>query len=559
MSTYITADCIISPLGIGTEQNLQAMEQGQSGIALQPHGLVADTEIMASVFANVEMVKGYTKLESLIIAAIDNVATTSGIDLTNKRTAVILSTTKGNVELLAQSTTNINPKVYLWNVAQTIDNHYHLANQTIVLSNACISGVSAMVVAKRLIDVGDFDNVVVVGADVLSHFITSGFLSFKSISANQCLPFDARRDGLNLGEACGALVISNQKTEGSICLRGGAISNDANHISGPSRTGYELNLAIRQAMKEANVDVNDISFVDTHGTATVYNDEMESKAVGLAELADKPIQSLKPYFGHTLGASGVIEAIVCANELKNGRLYGTLGFEQTGTPVVLKVSAQHQTMPMNSCVKTASGFGGCNAAIVLSVADCASTQIEKIENEIIATVEINNGKVTKNGEQIFANTEVDFATFIREAHKQLGETNMKFFKMDDMSKLGYVAAEALLQNIAFEPEKMGIVLSNSASSLDTDLRHQELINAGDAAASPAVFVYTLANVVIGEICIKHKIKGENTFFVSRNYNQQWLHHYAQIAMQKQQMDYCIVGWCNLQSNNYNAIFELVKK
>lgn len=559
MSTYITADCIISPLGIGTEQNLHAMEQGQSGIALQPHGLVADTEIMASVFANVEMVKGYTKLESLIIAAIDNVVTTSGIDLTNKRTAVILSTTKGNVELLAQSTTNINSKVYLWNVAQTIDNHYHLANQTIVLSNACISGVSAMVVAKRLIDVGDFDNVVVVGADVLSHFITSGFLSFKSISANQCLPFDARRDGLNLGEACGALVISNQKTEGSICLRGGAISNDANHISGPSRTGYELNLAIRQAMKEANVDVNDISFVDTHGTATVYNDEMESKAVGLAELADKPIQSLKPYFGHTLGASGVIEAIVCANELKNGRLYGTLGFEQTGTPVALKVSAQHQTMPMNSCVKTASGFGGCNAAIVLSVADCASTQIENTENEIIATVEINNGKVTKNGEQIFANTEVDFATFIREAHKQLGETNMKFFKMDDMSKLGYVAAEALLQNIAFEPEKMGIVLSNSASSLDTDLRHQELINAGDAAASPAVFVYTLANVVIGEICIKHKIKGENTFFVSRNYNQQWLRHYAQIAMQKQQMDYCIVGWCNLQSNNYNAIFELVKK
>lgn len=559
MSTYITADCIISPLGIGTKQNLKAMEQCRSGIALQTNQLVADTEIMASVFANATNIDGYTKLESLIFSAIDNVVATSGISLTDKHTAVILSTTKGNVELLAQSTTCINPKAYLWNVAQTIDEHYHLANQTIVLSNACISGVSAMVVAKRLIDAGDFDNVVVVGADVLSHFITSGFLSFKSLSANRCLPFDARRNGLNLGEACGALVVSNRKTQGSICLRGGAISNDANHISGPSRTGYELNLAIRQAMAEAKIDVADISFVDTHGTATVYNDEMESKAVGLAELANKPVQSLKPYFGHTLGASGVIEAIVCVNELKTGLLYGTLGFEQTGTPITLNVSDQHQTLPMNSCVKTASGFGGCNAAIVLSVNDGATAELEKTENEIIASVEISNGVVTKNGEQIFANSEADFATFIREAHKQLGEANMKFFKMDDMSKLGYVAAEVLLQGIAFEPEKMGIVLSNSASSLDTDLRHQELINAGDADASPAVFVYTLANVVIGEICIKHKIKGENTFFVSRNYNRQWLHHYAQIAMQKQQMNYCIVGWCNLQSNNYNAIFELVKK
>ena len=141
----------------------------------------------------------------------------------------------------------------------------------------------------------------------------------------------AARDGLNLGEACGAVLLSSEGTEEHVILSGGAVSNDANHISGPSRTGDGLYFAIRQAMQEAGTAPQDISFVNAHGTATVYNDEMESKALTLAHLEQVPVHSLKPYFGHTLGASGIIESIVCMHELKQGILFGTPGYENAGS------------------------------------------------------------------------------------------------------------------------------------------------------------------------------------------------------------------------------------
>lgn len=202
-----------------------------------------------------------------------------------------------------------------------------------------------------MIENGIYRKVIVAGGDLLSHFITSGFLSFRSLSSRPCRPYDSNRDGLNLGEACGAVLLSTEKTPNSIILSGGAISNDANHISGPSRTGDGLFFAIRQAMQEAGTALQNISFVNAHGTATVYNDEMESKALTLAHLEQVPTHSLKPYFGHTLGASGIIESIVCMHELKQGILFGTPGYETPGVPMPIPVYATHQHIPMKHCIK----------------------------------------------------------------------------------------------------------------------------------------------------------------------------------------------------------------
>lgn len=255
-----------------------------------------------------------------------------------------------------------------------------------------------------MIENGIYRKVIVAGGDLLSHFITSGFLSFRSLSSRPCRPYDSNRDGLNLGEACGAVLLSTEKTPNSIILSGGAISNDANHISGPSRTGDGLFFAIRQAMQEAGTALQNISFVNAHGTATVYNDEMESKALTLAHLEQVPTHSLKPYFGHTLGASGIIESIVCMHELKQGILFGTPGYETPGVPMPIPVYATHQHIPMKHCVKTASGFGGCNAAIVLSLPEYAPFKDEdNTLPEIRCTreVRIENSSVFINNELIF--------------------------------------------------------------------------------------------------------------------------------------------------------------
>ena len=610
LNIYITAHTLISSLGFGISENKKAIHDYRSGIRMQEAGRISDSPILAGMIDSVELEKrakeqlekrakeldisSYTRLEQLFILTTQEVISQSGVNLQESDCALLLSTTKGNIDLLSdqekrtnsdkpsgsvQSTID-NPSflqelsadspTFLWKMAERIGHFFEAANQVEVISNACISGVSALVVAKRWIESGRYKRVIVAGGDILSHFITSGFLSFRSVSAHRCRPYDIQRDGLSLGEACGAVLLETQGNTNHIILSGGAISNDANHISGPSRTGDGLALAINQAMEEAGALPEDISFINAHGTATVYNDEMESKAIHLAGLAAVPVNSLKPYFGHTLGASGIIETILCIEQLKEGRYYGTLGYETLGVPMPITVYATHQPIPMKCCIKTASGFGGCNAALVLSLPDAhlkqkansqatdkASTpSVCKAVVESGNMVTIRPGAVESKGTTVFSSSETDFALFIREAYKHLGENNMKFYKMDNLCKLGYVAAEYLLKDTHYRPEEIGIILANASSSLDTDCKHQAIISKeGDKAASPAVFVYTLPNVVLGEICIRHKIQGENTFFVRRQSDAASLEDYARIVMAKGKLRTCIIGWCELLDGHYQAEFK----
>ena len=570
---YITADALFSSLGFGTQENLEAIRNYQSGISLRTDGCISASPLLAATIdrerlhnlAKAEGIADHPRMEQLFILAIRSVLSQSGVSLEDPGCGLILSTTKGNIDLLGGQTSEPDERVFLATMAERIGAHFGGYNSVEVISNACISGVSALIVAKRQIESGMRRRVIVAGGDILSHFITSGFLSFRSVSKNRCLPYDARRDGLNLGEACGAVLLSTERTPDAILLAGGAISNDANHISGPSRTGDGLYFAIRQAMNEAQITPEEVSFVNTHGTATVYNDEMESKALYLAGLQSAPVQSLKPYFGHTLGASGVIESIICMHELKEGTLFATLGYEEPGVPMPLVISGTHQQMKMTCCVKTASGFGGCNAALLLVVlpaqggspgdgcrmgaSPCGKHQ----------TVSIGKCRLCFNGVPVALSPNTGFSEFIRAAYKNLGESNMKFYKMDDLCKLGYVAAAYLLKGKSFLPEEIGILLANASASLDTDIRHQAIIDKdGDEAASPTVFVYTLPNVVAGEICIRHKIQGENTFFIRKEYNPSELEQYASIVMAKGKLKACIIGWCELLGESYNAEFKLIE-
>lgn len=571
VNIYITACSLISSLGFNVQKNVESIRSYQSGIRQQDAGHISDTPIQAGVIDATEFeirakdarISDYPRLEQLFILAVQEILLQSGISLQDPDCALLISTTKGNVDLLSEwaeqnFANEPDSPVFLWKMGERIGDYFKTSNKVEVISNACISGVSALIVAKRWIETGRCKRVVVAGGDILSHFITSGFISFKSISEKRCRPYDSQRDGLNLGEACGAILLECQGDTNDIVLSGGAISNDANHISGPSRTGDGLALAIHQAMKEAGVTAEDISFINAHGTATVYNDEMESKAIHLAGLSSIPVNSLKPYLGHTLGASGIIETILCVEQLKERTLYGTLGYESIGVPMPIIVSAAHRTIPMKCCIKTASGFGGCNAALVLSLpAHQKQAEVYEIQHaSITSVVTIQPGVVTLRGETIFNSSETGFASFIREAYKHLGENNMKFYKMDDLCKLGYVAAGYLLKETDYKPEETGIILANAASSLDTDCKHQAIISKdGDGAASPATFVYTLPNVVLGEICIRHKIKGENTFFVGQHYDSASLIDYASIVMAKGKLKTCIVGWCELLQGHYQAEFK----
>jgi 3-oxoacyl-[acyl-carrier-protein] synthase-1 len=372
---WIAADCIISPLGNTTEENYRNILEGKTGISLVNDASLFNGSVHASVIAAADMViqngasgKSFTKFESISIRSIANALKKIQLDTTSDRTLFILSSTKGNIELLTDAGYDAR-RIHLAESAGTIANYFGNTQQSPVVSNACISGVMAILVAKRYIQSGQYDHVVVTGADVLTKFVLSGFQSLSAISPEPCKPFDAKRKGVSLGEAAATIILSTNpasiKGKKEVKIIGGGLSNDANHISGPSRSGEELADAINIALEKSGLTSKDVDFISAHGTATLYNDEMEAKAFNLAGLATVPLNSLKGYFGHTLGAAGILESIISQHALTKEQLIPTFGFDSLGVSQPVKVIHKIESKKITTCLKTASGFGGCNAAVVL--------------------------------------------------------------------------------------------------------------------------------------------------------------------------------------------------
>ncbi len=380
---YIAGDNIITSLGMTTPEVIHQLESGTHGFqkyddrsltpTLLPLSLV-NMDLLTPKFRVIlelfhpEMQEGlFTRLEKMFIVSIHDAIKESETNLFGTNSLLVISSTKGNIDLLEEVKKDFpDPdRIYLWKMAEVIGSFFGFVNRPVVISNACISGVLALSTAARMIDAGLYDHVVVAGGDLLSEFVISGFLSFQALSPEPCRPFDIARNGLSLGEGCGTVILSSHlKQSTAIMVSGSSTSNDANHISGPSRTGDELAMAIGNAMKEAMINPGDVSFVSAHGTATLFNDEMESKSLETAGLQHTPVNSFKGYWGHTLGAAGVIESIATIRSMEKNCLFRSAGFNEIGVPVPLNVIRENIYMPVQNCLKIASGFGGCNAAIV---------------------------------------------------------------------------------------------------------------------------------------------------------------------------------------------------
>ena len=309
---YCIGHSIISPLGEGSQANIEAVKAGRSGLKIYTDRFESVEPFCASLFAtpqeflplcirSVEMAKGET-------------------DLANPSTIFILSTTKGD-------------QLDLLTPAQSIARHFGNPNPPIVVSNACTSGVCAQITALRLLDAGLYKRAVVVGCDIQTKFIISGFQAFKALSPEPCLPFSPNRKGLNLGEAAAAIIYTSEEHAGWR-LESGSIHNDANHISAPSRTGEGAYRCLKDVTE--GIEPAEIALLGVHGTATLYNDDMEKIAIERAGLQNVPMSVLKPFFGHTMGAAGVVETIIGMELIQRGIF-----------------------------IKMLSGFGGVNAAIRL--------------------------------------------------------------------------------------------------------------------------------------------------------------------------------------------------
>lgn len=362
---WVAADTIVSPLGGSSDENFRQLKRGMSGVALLDDPSLTPVPVQAGKIDAIATTPELTRFEAMSLEAIRQI--TNRFTLPPGRTLFILSTTKGNISVVDEGTPD-HPRLPLHAAANFLARETGLGGH-LVISNACISGVMGLIVAKRFLQAGKYDHALVVGADTLSRFVISGFQSLQALSPERCRPFDAERKGINLGEAAAAMLLTVNpealEVKPAVRILGSGLSNDANHISGPSRTGEELGYAIRQALKQSSVSAADVDFISAHGTATLYNDEMEAKAFDLAGLGNTPLNSLKAYYGHTLGAAGIVETAVSIRSLEQGVAIPTLGFSTPGVSKHVNVISEISNRTLNTFLKTASGFGGCNAAIVL--------------------------------------------------------------------------------------------------------------------------------------------------------------------------------------------------
>lgn len=367
---YVSADNIISPLAKTSSINFEKILRGDSSVRKISDSKILSEPFYASMFLQEERDTVFSRFEKLCIASITEALSKTEVKLSSSETLFILSTTKGNIELLenAEVCEKLRSNISLSATAKKIASHFSAVHEPLVISNACISGVLAIICAKRLLDAGIYKHAVIVGADVISKFIVSGFKSLSAISAEPCKPFDKSRNGINLGECASTIILTSVKSlSKKITVGEGAASNDANHISGPSRTGWELSYAMQKTLKQNKISANEISFISAHGTATLFNDEMEAKAFSHSGLSAIPVHSLKGNFGHTLGAAGILESILSCQSLLNGTILPSKNFETLGVSEVVNVNTSAKKSNKQHALKTASGFGGCNAAITFSL------------------------------------------------------------------------------------------------------------------------------------------------------------------------------------------------
>ena len=542
---------IISPLGFTTEENYQAVLSGASALK-RYEGLWGLSEpFAASLFTEEQKaaltLDGFTFFEALAIHSAREALTHIQLDVASPRVVLILSTTKGNIgESPAEA-------------AKVIAKALGVSTTPIVVCNACVSGLSAQLLANHLLSADLYDYAIVVGAEVQSKFIVSGFQSLKAVSDEPCRPFDIERIGLNPGEAAATIIFKIQTPSDSFsmgrnkeslalkgevgrgsswCLLDGATCNDAYHNVSPSPQGEGLTKAINAVMKGR--DKSQLATICAHGTATLYNDQMESVAIQRAGLSDIPLSALKGYFGHTMGAAGVLETILTMRATDDGIILPSKGFTELGVSKKVSISSELQKTDKKAFLKIMSGFGGCNVAALWT--------LKGEKQSSTATGEVNSLPLREGWGGSVRLSSKDGKS-LTDIYKQEIGNYPKFYKMDILSRLAFVATELLKKSLPLTGELEGVFLFNHSSSIVADRQYLGTIsNAENFFPSPSVFTYTLPNITTGEIAIRHHLQGETSFYILPDKDEALMKQILEATLFGTNAKTAISGWIDAESD-----------
>lgn len=293
--------------------------------------------------------------------------------------SLIVATTTGEIDILEKKVLDGSgdaAQSKLGFLLEKVKQISGVTGKSLVVSSACASSSAAIGFAAGLIRAGKHDCVLVVAVDAVTEFVFSGFSSLMALDPDKAKPFDKNRTGLSLGEGAGFILLMSEerakketrKIMGEVA--GWAIAGDANHMTGPSRDGSGLRLAIQKALKKAGMSGSDIGCISSHGTGTVYNDSMEMKAYkSVFEDKPVPLYSIKGAIGHTMGVAGLVETIISFKVLEEKIIPQTLGLKDIDPEAEGWASLDKRKLEKSSVLLNNAGFGGVNAALILKIVD----------------------------------------------------------------------------------------------------------------------------------------------------------------------------------------------
>ncbi len=374
-NVVVVAADIVTPYGWGSKTSLQALAAGRCAIRPVEHfDAVRFQSGCAGTVPDLETTEAGSRVLAMLHPLLERVKQEVPQDA-----VCLLATTIGEIEYLERSILNGTDEAKescSSRLLSKIETLMGLQEPGAVVSSACSSaGVAIAEAASRIAD-GEQECVLVAACDGVSEFLLSGFASLLALDPDRARPFDRRRAGLSVGEAAGFLLLMSEaraRREGRNILgeiAGWGMSNDANHMTGPSRDGAGLAQAICQALSLGSAEPEQVAHVSAHGTGTLYNDAMEMKAFKtIFGAKPKPVYSVKGGMGHTMGAAGLVETVLTLNALYEECIPGTVGLEEPDEDAMNWVSAKIQDAPGKLALSTNSGFGGVNVALLLKRGD----------------------------------------------------------------------------------------------------------------------------------------------------------------------------------------------
>ena len=277
-----------------------------------------------------------------------------------------------------------------YSVADFTRHYFQLSGPAAVVSSACSSSAKVFSLARRMLEAGLIDAAIVGGVDTLCLTTLYGFNSLNLLSSQACRPYDKDRNGISIGEAAAFALLERIPDAGeapdtfksthaadTVLLLGIGESSDAYHMSSPHPEGLGAKLAMHQALDSAGLKPSDIDYINLHGTATPSNDAAEAKAVRAIfehENKDVPCSSSKGATGHTLGAAGGVEAVICALALQHGFIPGGLNTQTIDTQLPLNYQLQNRPQTLQRVMSNSFGFGGTNCSLIFGLASAADAE-----------------------------------------------------------------------------------------------------------------------------------------------------------------------------------------